>query len=150
MNTRTLTWLAMQGQILSYTILPLTNRKKGQACKAWAPSVYRCGLHPFCWEGWWVLYRLPPCPDKYLWDKRSLSLCDISQQGRRNQTFVFQHGFSKPATVILRLAGKSSPELDRKQPDAVYPPVSLFVPMEHWSKLLWAKILLVSVWVYVA
>ena len=33
-------------------------------------------------------------------DKRSLSLCDISQQGRRNQTFVFQHGFSKPATVF--------------------------------------------------
>ena len=79
---------------------PCSNGKKRQTCKAWAPPVYRYGFHPFFREGWWVLYRLPPCPDKYLRDKRSLSLCDISQQGRRNQTFVFQHGFSKPATVF--------------------------------------------------
>ncbi len=31
-----------------YDLAPEPTGKRGQACKAWAPSAYRCGFHPFC------------------------------------------------------------------------------------------------------
>ncbi len=59
-----------------------------------------------------VIYDLPPAP--------------AGKKGRQSPT-VLQYHFSVPAAHFLCLAGKGTPEPDRKQPDAVYSLVSLLI-----------------------
>lgn len=69
--------------------------------------------------------------DQSFWRPESFGICNLRGKGQPDQTFVFQHNLSDGSKNFLCVAGKRTLEPDRKQLDAVYPDVSILIPVER-------------------
>ena len=89
------------------------------------------GFHAFWRENRWLLHWVTSGSYQYLRLQGGSCLCNIRRKRNWLKKAVFQYNFSRTATDLLCMAGKSTLEPDRKWPYAVHPSFMLLIPLEY-------------------